>query len=125
MTDYVLPAGWKFNGSKENQTTFTGPGHTVGAPYLAIFDRVVPQVNGNGTYTNPSYKVRLIRGFVDGDGHPIPGRAVVEVNVRWSISSDPNVIAAMLDMGGVFLSSAVLQQDITEEQLLPRSALTD
>lgn len=120
MTDYVLPVGWKFYGSKENQTTFTGPGHTVSAPYLAVFDRTVPQNSGNGRYTNPMYKIRLIRGFVDGDGNPVTGRAVVETTVRWPLVVDHSSIETMLEVLGVFASSANFRQDITEEQLLPR-----
>lgn len=117
MTDYVLPAGWKFYGSKENQTTFTGPGHTVTAPYLAIFDRVVPQNNGSV----PRYRVRIIRGLVDGEGQPLPVRPLIDTWVRWPASATPEVIEGMMDVMGIFMSSPEFQNDVVVEQLLPRA----
>lgn len=120
MSDYVLPVGWKFYGSKENQTTFTGPGHTVAAPYLAIFDRVVPQNNGSNSVI-PRYRVRVIRGLVDGEGNPLSVRPLIDCWIRWPGFAPSATVMDMMAVMGIFMSSAAFQDDVVVEQLLPRA----
>lgn len=119
--DYVAPAGWKFYGSNNgNQTTFTLPGHTVSAPYLAIFDRRVPS-NSGGATTNPSYRVRFIRGYTDSEGRPLEARALVDINIRWPLASTPASVKELLAVASAALGNVDFQGDVVDEQLLPRS----
>lgn len=120
MADYLVPEGWKFDGSANNgnQTTFKLPGHTVANPYMAIFDRRVPQVV-NGSFTTPSYRVRVIRGFSDAEGNPLSTRCVIDCNIRWPFGATNADVMSAVGVMGTLLSDALLQDDIVVEQLLP------
>jgi len=124
MSDYLTPEGSKFYGSQGDQTTFVMPGHTVGTPYLLIFDRKVPQSNGQGGTSNPSYRVRVIRGLKDAEDVPLETRAVVDINIRWPAKAVASDVVAMIAVAGEILSSVDFQDDVVNEQLLPREAAT-
>lgn len=118
MSDYKVPAGWKFYGSKENQTTFTGPGHTVATPYLLIFDRVVPSPVNQLSVSR--YRMRVIRGELDTDGNPRSIRPLLDCWIRWPLASTPSIVEEIMAMAGLVLSDAAFQDDVVVEGLLPR-----
>lgn len=119
MPDFVPTVDMKLFSSKEDQTTFTLTGHTVKRPYLAIFDRKVPVVNGNGTSV-PWYRIRIIRGVLDSAGDPIQTRVTCDVTIRWPLEAlSADAIADIAKLGSL-LSNVDLQSDIVDEQLLPR-----
>lgn len=120
MTDFTVPAGWKFHGSANaNQTTFTLPGHTVAEPHLAIFDRKVPVVQ-NGNTSVPWYRIRVIRGVLDADGNPITTRVTVDCTIRWPLQAASADVVEDIGILADALADANLPNDIVDEQLLPR-----
>lgn len=119
MADYVVPVDWKFNGSQADQTTFTLPGHTVAQPRLAIFDRKVPSFNGNGSKV-PSYRVRVVRGVVDAEGHALPTRVTADITIRWPLEAAPADVKSDMAAIAAVLADVDFQGDVVDEQLLPR-----
>jgi hypothetical protein len=120
MTDFVTPEGWKFHGSNNgNQTIFTLPGHTVAAPKIAIFDRVVPGIS-RGVVTHPKFRIRVTSGELDANGQPYEVKNIVDLTIRWRLGSSPSIATGLLTNLAAMLSDANLRQDIVEEQLLPR-----
>lgn len=118
MPDYAAPEGWKLYGTEKDQTTFIMPGHTASEPRLAIFTRRAVSSNGSNGSANPSYRVRIIRGFLDAEGVALP-RAVVDAEIRWPSAAPAADIYAIIAAAGVILSNVDFQQDAVVEQLLP------
>lgn len=87
---FTLPSGWTFQSSSNNgnQVTYTLPGHTVQAPRLAIFSRVIPTYDQKVGWSVPSYRVRVIHGVVDADGVPVETRTSYDATIRWSMSGN-------------------------------------
>lgn len=123
---YQVPTGWKFYGAANNgdQTTFTLPGHSVSTPHLVIFDRRVPVSNNGNGYTTPSYRVRVIRGFLGPDNEPLAARVVVDATIRWPMDAPLTDVKGMVGVLGDIFSSTDFATDAVDEQQLPRSAVT-
>lgn len=119
MPDFAPTADMKFFSDREDQTTFTLTGHTVKKPRLAIFDRKVPVVNGNGTSV-PWYRIRIIEGVEDADGNVIPTRITCDLTIRWPLEAAPADVIADIAKLASLVSDVDLQSDIADEQLLPR-----
>lgn len=118
MADFIIPANWKFDGSKDADTVrYLLPGHSVQTPHFAILDRKVPVAAGGV----PQYRIRFFEGFVDADGVTISTRNTVELTCRWPQSAPAVNVIANIALMGVLCSNVDLQSDIVNEQLLPRA----
>lgn len=120
MSDFIVPTGWKFHGANSgNQTIFTVTGHTVKTPYLVIFDRRLPSVDP-ARPVQPEYRVRVSRGHVDADGHPIIKKTVADLKFSWDINSTSSEVQDVMATLATVIGDADFRQDVVEEQLLPR-----
>lgn len=118
MADFIIPASWKFDGSKDADTVrYLLPGHSVLTPHFAIIDRKVPVAAGGV----PQYRIRFFEGFVDTDDVTISTRNTVELTCRWPQSAPEANVIANIALMGTLCSNVNLQSNIVHEQLLPRS----
>lgn len=118
MSDFTIPATWRFNGSaNKDQTSFLLAGHSVKAPRIALFTRSVPSSTGSEV---PSYKVKFVEGQLDADGNPIVTRTNAEFSVRWPLNGDPVKVKALLAEMAAVLSDPEFLSDMIDEQVLPR-----
>lgn len=86
-----VPATWKQHSinSDGNSVTYTRPGHTVQQPKLAVVSRVIASYDQKrGTWSVPSYRVRVFDGVLDVDGRPDPTRTLYDLQIRASINSN-------------------------------------
>lgn len=121
MANFTIPAAWEFDGDVGNSQVsyIVTPDHTVQENFHVIFDRGVPQKNGT-KYSNPSYRVRIRRTFVDADGVPFDSMAVFDGTLRWPLAASAADIKAMVTLVGSIFSDVNLPADIVDLQRLPR-----
>lgn len=120
MADYVPPEGWLYDGAgNKDQTTYVVPGNTAARPYHAVFDRKVPSVNNNGTFSNSQFRVRLIRSVLDSEGNLVPGKLVGDATFSWPIAVDTADVTEVVQVLGAMLSDTEFQNNVLV-RYLPR-----
>lgn len=119
---YTLPAGWYIYSQTADSVTVARPGHTVSAPRLVIFDRKVPTLNPQGTFSVPTYRVRFIDGHVDGDGIPLREKSLVELTVRNPLPAGVVAVTASLAAMATLVAAAEFVDDAVNDQMFPREA---
>lgn len=121
MADFTVPGTWTYDGSaNQNQSTYRVSGHTTQENYLVIFDRKVPVANGDGTFSKPSVRTRVIRSFLDGDSKPLPSKAVADVNISWPLEADATDVKAMVTLLGTIFGDAEIASDFVDDLDIPR-----
>lgn len=88
---FQVPKTWSlFSESSDGNTrTYTRPGHTVKEPRLALVSRVLASFDQKrGSWSVPSYRVRVFDGVLDANGHPDPTRTSIDATFRCSLNSD-------------------------------------
>lgn len=88
---FNVPATWSFYGSSAdgNSITFVRVGNTVAEPRLMVINRTPPVFNARaGTWSVPTYRVRVIDGVLDADGKPDPTRTLSDCTFRSSVGSN-------------------------------------
>lgn len=88
---FQVPSTWSlFSESSDGNTcTYTRPGHTVKEPRLALVSRVLASFDQKrGSWSVPSYRVRVFDGVLDATGHPDPTRTSIDATFRCSLNSD-------------------------------------
>lgn len=121
MADFTVPGTWTYDGSaNQNQSTYRVSGHTTQENYLVVFDRKVPVANGNGTFSKPSVRVRIIRSFVDADSVPLSSKAVCDVNISWPLEAAAADVKAMVNLIGTIFSDIEIASDFVDDLDIPR-----
>lgn len=121
MADFTVPGTWTYDGSaNQNQSTYRVSGHTTQENYLVVFDRKVPVANGNGSFSKPSVRVRVIRSFVDADSVPLASKAVADVNISWPLEAAAADVKAMVDLIGTIFSDVEIASDFVDDLDIPR-----
>lgn len=121
MADFTVPGTWTYDGSaNQNQSTYRVLGHTTQENYLVIFDRKVPVANGDGTFSKPSVRNRIIRSFLDLDGKPLASKAVVDVNISWPLEADAADVKAMVTLLGTIYGDVEIASDFVDDLDIPR-----
>ena len=119
MADFAVPGTWTKDGSANgSQVTYRVTGHTVKENYLVVFDRKVP-VLSNGVFSKPSYRVRIIRSFLDAAGEPLSQKAICDVNISWPLAATAASVKAMVTLIGTIFGDVNLASDIIDDMLLP------
>lgn len=123
MADFTVPATWTHDGNDgSNQSVFyVTADHTPAETYLIIFSRK-KSVVVNGNFTKPSYRIRIIRSFVDADGNPLAAKAVIDTNMSWPFAADATKVKAMVTLNGAIFGDIELASDIVDSQRIPLSA---
>lgn len=121
MADFTVPAGWTYDGSaNQNQSTYRVTGHSTQENYLVIFDRKVPVTNGDGTFSKPSVRTRVVRSFLDSDGVPLRSKAVADVNISWPLEATATSVKDMVDLLGTIFSDVEIASDFVDDLDIPR-----
>lgn len=121
MPNFAIPAAWEEDGSTgSSQIVYVvTPDHTSSENYQVLFDRKVP-VYSNGSWSMPTYRIRIRRTFVDGDGAPIAGVGLVDCQMRWPTEATAADVKAMVTLLGTISGDANLAADVVDLQRLPR-----
>lgn len=123
MADFTVPGTWTHDGDTLNQSIYRVSGHTAQENYLVIFDRKL-SVASNGSFSKPSYRVRVIRSFLDANSVPISSKAVFDGNMSWPSdlsSSQITDVKAMLTLVGAIYSDVEFPSDVVDDQRIPRA----
>jgi hypothetical protein len=119
MANFAVPGTWTFDGTNgSSQSTYRVSGHTTQENYLVVFDRKVAVLQ-NGVYSKPSFRVRIIRSFLDSDSVPLPQKAVVDVSISWPLAAPSASVRAMISLIGTIFSDANLDEDVVDLQRIP------
>lgn len=119
MADFAVPGTWTFNGSaNQNQSSYRVTGHTTQENYLVIFDRKIPVTNGDGTFSKPSCRVRIIRTFLV-SGLPLATKAVCDINISWPMEAPVASVKAMVTLIGTIFSDVNLASDFVDDLRIP------
>ena len=123
MADFTVPGTWTHDGDTLNQSIYRVTGHTAQENYLVIFDRKL-SVASNGSFSKPSYRIRIVRSFVDANSDPLSSKAVFDANISWPSDCDSSQITgvkAMLTLAGTIFGDVELASDIVDDQRIPRA----
>lgn len=123
MAAFTVPVTWSHDGNDgtDQSVFFVTASHSVTENYLIVFTRKRSQAV-NGGFSKPSYRIRIIRSFVDGDGVPLKSKAVIDTNMSWPVEADASEVKAMVTLNGAIWSDTGLDEDIVDQQLIPLSA---
>jgi len=121
VADITIPGTWTYDGSaNQNQSTYRVTGHTVQENYLVIFDRKPSVLNGS-TYSRPSFRVRVIRSFIDADSEPLDSKAVIDMNITFPIAAPAASVKAMIGVLATLVSDVEFQSDVVDDLDIPRA----
>lgn len=121
MADFTVPGTWTYDGSaNQNQSTYRVSGHSTQENYLVIFDRKVPVTNGNGNFSKPSVRTRIVRSFLDADGAPLTSKAVADVNISWPLEAPAASVKAMVTLIGSIFGDIEIASDFVDDLDIPR-----
>lgn len=119
---FNLPAGSVLQGTSNegNSVTVQLPGHTVQAPRLAIFKRVIPAYNQQTQrWSDAKYNFKVVYGVLDADGAPV--RPNIQIGTEGIVLPLSGVDLAGLEQEawGVFqtLASGITAEDILSQRL--------
>lgn len=119
MANFAVPGTWTFNGTNgSDQSTYRVTGHTTNENYLVVFDRKVPQQTATG-FTKPSFRVRIIRSFVDVSLKPLSSKALVDIQSSWPTAAPAASVKAMITLVGTIFSDVNLPADIVDLLRIP------
>lgn len=118
----VIPAGLTLQSLEKDTVTLTVDAtHSVARPHLIIIDRRVPTFNvGSSQYSQPKYRIRVVRGNLDSESLPVPARTLADLELQWVVGqSGANVEDDIIDPLLSILSLTGFAADVFERQLLP------
>lgn len=118
MADYNVPVTFKKFSNTEHSVTFTLPGHTSQKPHLAIFDRVVPVVQGKGPRV-PQVRVRVLRGVLNADGVLQATRISAEGIFKYPVGALASEIIEDMGILATISNDAEFQEDVAVELRIP------
>lgn len=119
---FNLPAGSTLQGTSNegNSVTWQLPGHTVQAPRLAIFKRVIPSYNQQTQkWSDSKYNYKVVYGVLDADGAPV--RPNIQIGTEGIVLplSGVDLSATVAAAWGVFqtLTAGIVAAEIQSQQL--------
>lgn len=101
MPSITLPDGYAIYGYSNNGDTVTAykSDSTSAAPHFLVIDRKRGEFSTSSkTWSIPSYRIRVIRGNVDGEGMPVPERTLAEITFRAPVGRDAEVAPLLVDV---------------------------
>lgn len=117
-----LPAGYTLQSMEKDSVSFTiDATHTVLQPHLVIIDRRIPSYNaGNQAFSQPTYRLRVIRGNVDVDNLPISQRTMCDLEFRWIAGqASADLIVSLTTPLNAVLALSGFAADVFDKQSLP------
>jgi len=117
----AIPAGYTLQSQEKDTVTFVADAtHSVEQPHLVIVDRKIPTFSNGGTLSQPTYRIRVIRGNLDADSNPIANRTLVECSFKWIAGQadtyvDPSTLAPL----NAFLGMLGFAAEVFGKQTLP------
>lgn len=86
---FPIPTDYTIFRQEGDSVTLRHSASTPAEPRLIIIDRHMATYDAkNGRWSVPSYRVRVIRGLVDGDGAPRSERLLVDATFRTPIGAE-------------------------------------
>lgn len=115
---FELPTGYTLFSQSGDSVTYRHSASTPAEPRLIIIDRKLATFDQKtSTWSVPSYRVRVIRGLVDGDGAPRAERLLMDATFRTPIGAEeafttqvfPDVLSLFEATG---FAQSVIAQDL-------------
>lgn len=117
---FPIPDGLTLQSLEKDSVTLTVDAtHSVLQPHFVIIDRRTPTFN-NGAFSQPRYRIRVIRGNLDGEGQPTSVRTLADLELAWRVDNTSEYVEdSILDPLELILETADFASLVFGQQALP------